>query len=161
MLEITNLTKRKVGQKKLINLSEAFFKKYKIIKAEVSLVFIADRKSKTLNNTYRSKNKITDVLSFSNSDFKLDKNNFLGEIFINLEEVSRTYKYQEMFQEMNLELFFSKKTKLQQEEYLLSFILIHGLLHLIGFNDDSEKERKKMLSIGYDFLNSYSLKNHC
>ena len=160
MLEITNLTKRKVKQKKLINLSEAFFRKYKIIKAEVSLVFIADRKSRTLNNTYRFKNKVTDVLSFNNPDFKLNKDNFLGEIFINLEEVSRTHKYQEMFQEMDLELFFSKKTKLQQEEYLLTFIFIHGLLHLIGFNDEEEKGRRKMLKLGYDFLSSYSLKNH-
>ncbi|MFA4942854.1 MAG: rRNA maturation RNase YbeY, partial [Patescibacteria group bacterium] len=34
----------------------------------------------------------------------------------------------------------------------LFFILVHGLLHLIGYNDETEKERLKMISLGEDFL---------
>lgn len=158
MLEISNLTKRKFSGRDLENLAEAFLENHKIEKAEISLVLIGDKRSRTLNKKYRKKDYLTDVLSFSNPNFKIGKDNFLGEIFINLAEVNRLKKYQAMF--LELEDFgadkFLRSSKSAQEKYLLSFIFIHGLLHLIGFNDERDRDRQKMLRLGATFLKCYN-----
>lgn len=164
MLAIANLTKKKICRRSLKNLAEAFLKKHKIRDAEISLVLIGDRRSRTLNKKYRQKDYATDVLSFSNPNFKLGRDNFLGEIFINLNEVSRLKKYQAMFLELEEidGLRTGGKVKLQktsqsaQEKYLLHFIFIHGLLHLIGFDDEQEADRLKMLNLGAKFLKCYN-----
>lgn len=158
MLEVSNLTKRKISRSSLENLAQAFLKKYKIEKAELSLVFIGDKRSRALNKKYRKKDYLTDVLSFSNPDFKIGKDDFLGEIFINLAEVNRLKKYQAMF--LELENFkvdkFLRSSKSTKKKYLLNFIFIHGLLHLIGFDDKRVRDRQKMLRLGATFLKCYN-----
>ena len=164
MLEVINLTKRKVCARSLRKIVEAFLKKYKIRDAEISLVLIGDKRSKTLNREYRNKDYSTDVLSFPNQNFNLGGNNslvganFLGEIFINLAELSRLKKYEEMFLELE-EVLGGKifnGSRAAREKYLLHFIFVHGLLHLIGFDDKKEGDRKKMLLLGAKFLKCYN-----
>ncbi|NCN22402.1 rRNA maturation RNase YbeY [Candidatus Falkowbacteria bacterium] len=158
MLAVLNLTKKKFSALSLKKLAEDFLKKYKIEKAEISLVLIGDKRSRTLNKKYRQKDYLTDVLSFSNPDFKIGKDNFLGEIFINLAEINRLKKYEAMF--LELENFkvdeFLKASKSVKEKYLLYFIFIHGLLHLLGFDDEDDGDREKMLRLGANFLKCYN-----
>lgn len=158
MLEINNLTKRTVNTHNLALITKEFLVSKKISEAEVSLVFIADTKFKELNSTYRFQNKVSDVLSFSNPDFNYGNDNFLGEIFINLQDIARVAKYEEMLSELGLNVSdFQNKKDL--EEYLLNFIFVHGLLHLIGLNDEQEVERKEMMKMGYSFLEKFYRKN--
>ncbi len=83
----------------------------------LSLVFIGERRSKQLNGSYRSKNKSTNVLSFT-----LDKKS--GEIFITPALVKRqTGKFGRNFQN------------------LTAFLFIHGLMHLKGYDHGSTMER--------------------
>ncbi|MEQ1561212.1 MAG: rRNA maturation RNase YbeY [Nitrospira sp.] len=86
----------------------------------LSLVFVGETTSKTLNNSYRGKNKSTNVLSFT-----LDKNH--GEIFITPAVVKR-------------------QTKLFDRKYdnLIAFLFIHGLMHLKGMDHGSTMERAEM-----------------
>ncbi len=164
MLEVLNLTKKKVCARSLRKIAEAFLKKYKIREAEISLVLIGDKRSRTLNQKYRNKDYVTDVLSFSSQNFNLGGKDFLagtsflGEIFINLTEISRLKKYEEMF--LELEEVFGDKiisgSRAAREKYLLHFIFVHGLLHLIGFDDKKEGDRKKMLLLGAKFLKCYN-----
>lgn len=81
--------------------------------AEVSIVLIGKSKMKSLNRKFRDKNYATDVLSFPLTNG--------GEIFI-CEEVCRS-----KCNDFDLEL----------HEYL-SYILIHALLHLKGFDHSSK-----------------------
>ncbi|PIP55917.1 MAG: rRNA maturation RNase YbeY [Candidatus Zambryskibacteria bacterium CG_4_9_14_3_um_filter_42_9] len=92
-------------------------------KFELSLVFIDDRLSRRLNSTYRGKNKPTNVLSFPLS-FKS------GEIFIDLITARKETKKFDMT---------LKK--------LVTFLFIHGLLHLKGMahGDTMERAEKKLL----------------
>lgn len=91
----------------------------------LSLVIIGDKKSKSLNRTYRNKNKATDILSFS-----ITKNE--GEIFINPRVAKKK----------------SKKFA-RSEKNFLEFLFIHGLCHLKGMTHgrimehEEEKFRKK------------------
>ncbi len=83
----------------------------------LSLVFIGERRSKKLNGSYRGKDKPTNVLSFT-----LDKKN--GEIFITPAVVKRqTKKFGRNFQN------------------LITFLFIHGLMHLKGMDHGSTMDR--------------------
>jgi len=94
----------------------------------LSLVFCGDYLSSRLNNSYRKKNKPTNILSFPLSEKE-------GEIFINLKKVtSEAKKYDKKFKEY------------------LSYIYIHGLVHLKGFDhgpkmDALEEKFKKKFKI--------------
>lgn len=83
----------------------------------LSLVFIADKKARTLNQTYRSKNTSANVLSFP-----ISKNE--GEIFINLARARRE----------------CKKFGLTYEGHV-SYLFIHALLHLKGLPHGSTMDK--------------------
>lgn len=163
MLEITNLTKRQIPTKKIEYLVREFFIQTHNKRAELSLVFISDKKSQELNKKYRQKNEITDILSFPNFNYKVGSDFFIGEIFINLTELSRLKKYDELFSELRVFLrdssrFFPKMLRHYPEEkekasiYLQLFIITHGLLHLLAYTDEVEEKRQLMLETGYNFL---------
>ena len=83
----------------------------------LSLVFIGEKRSKKLNHDYRGKNKPTNILSFN-----IEKN--IGEIFITPNLVKKEVKR------------FNRKY-----ENLLTFLFIHGLLHLKGMDHGSTMDR--------------------
>ncbi len=82
----------------------------------LSLAFIGEEKTKSLNKIYRNKNKPTDILSFP-----LSANE--GEIFINLKRTKVE----------------AKKFARPFENFVL-FLLIHGLCHLKGMRHGSKME---------------------
>ncbi len=139
-LLIKNFTKKKINQKYLNKVVEktleiAEFKK----PAEISLVITGDRRIKTINRKYRGKNKITDTLSFSALENKLGGKNrkikfvlpeekaFLGEIFICYPQAARQAK--------------QRKHSVKKE---IAILLIHSVLHLLGYNHTKKSEMVKM-----------------
>lgn len=151
MLEINNTTKQKINEAKTKKIVETWLLKNKKKNWEVSLAIVGSSRMKSLNNIYRGVDKTTDVLSFSegmtisgvNLKSKEDNLRSLGEIIINIEEAKKANKY--------LEVFGEKKSA----DYIFYFLLIHGLLHLIGYEDDKEDERQKMILLGKKFLSNY------
>lgn len=116
--EINNLTRDKIEKKYFKEIAENTFKILKLKKPkEISLVFVCDTRIKNLNKKYRKKDKITDVLAFD-----------YGEIFICSSQAKKQAK----------KLGHSLKKE-------LSILLIHGILHLAGYKDQTEKNRSKML----------------
>ena len=134
-VEINNKTKNKIDSALIERVAEKFLKIYKKEKKEVSVVFISESAIQRLNKIYRRVNKTTDVLTFAG-----DKK-FLGEILINFKQIKRQAK----------ELGVSAKKE-------LIFILVHGLLHLLGFTDEAEKDRLEMIRSGEDFIKKLKLK---
>lgn len=145
MTEIINFTKNRIGHKKIAVVVELFLKTYRKSDFLVSIVLVGDQKIKTLNRKHRGQDKSTDVLSFRHEEYM---GNILGEIFINLQEANRTHKYQELLEELG----FSKLSPSRAKNFIFYFLLAHGLLHLIGYNDDSPKERQIMLDLGKKFM---------
>lgn len=99
---------------------------------EVSLVFVSEREMKRLNSRYRKKNKVTNVLSFAFFDDKnfikhKVKEQYLGEVVICLNYAAQEAKKYGWSPEKNL-----------------ARLIIHGLLHLHGFDHKTKKEREKM-----------------
>jgi len=151
-LLIKNFTKHKINQKYLNKIAEKTLETVKFKKpAEISLVIAGDRRIKTLNRKYRGKNKITDVLSFSALEDKLNKNKkikfispkekaFLGEIFICYPQAARQAKFQ--------------KHPVKKETAIL---LIHGVLHLLGYDHLKKSEMIKMKQKEKDVYSLISL----
>ncbi|MCK9438510.1 MAG: rRNA maturation RNase YbeY [Patescibacteria group bacterium] len=129
-IDINNLSKDRLNLSRIKLITEFFSKKYKL-KGDISIAFIGDKRMREINKAYRGFDKTTDVLSFED----------LNEVIINIKQIKRQAKE-------------FKKT-FQSE---LDFILVHGLLHLVGFRDDSEKDRLKMISLGDKFLSNFNLK---
>ena len=142
MLEINNTTKQKINLKKTQSIAAEFLRVYKKADREVSLAIVADAKMKSLNFSYRGINKPTDVLSFLGGQ----PAKFLGEIVINISEARRASKYQAMLEELGIKL------KRGQADYVFYFLFVHGLLHLSGYDDKTEKGRREMLEKGKKFL---------
>jgi probable rRNA maturation factor len=131
-LDIINFTQQEAPSKLLIEAATYTARRLKL-SGELSLVLAGDKRLHTLNKSFRSYNKTTDVLTFSAPK---EIKNTLGEIFINLNDCRRPRKY--------LEVFSEKKSF----TYILIFLLIHGLLHLAGDNDETEKERLHIIAKG-------------
>ncbi len=147
MIEISNTTKVKISVKKISFLGEAFLQEFKKSQVDVSVAIISERKMRVLNKSYRGYDKTTDVLSFSGTEWE---GNLLGEVLINPHELKKLSKYREILVASG---FSYPPTNLKQaEDYLFYFILIHGFLHLLGYNDQIESDRQEMLMLGRDFL---------
>jgi probable rRNA maturation factor len=84
--------------------------------------FIDDAHMQKLNNQYAHTNKTTDVLSFSINHAAL-----LGEVFISV-----PYAMKE-----------TKRLKISFDDEIL-LLVCHGLLHLLGYDHDTPKNRALM-----------------
>ncbi len=155
MIEINNQTKRKINNKLLLAAGESFLRRYKFGKKDVSLVIVGAKRMRTLNRDYRGYDKPTDVLTFSLYGQTSNENKMLGEIIINISECDKFKKYREMmgetgFSDNILKVWPAKKSF----DFLLLFLFVHGLLHLAGYDDHVDADRKKMLILGRKFLES-------
>lgn len=143
-ISIVNLTKQLVNINKFNKFSLFVCSEIKL-KGFVSIVLVGKKRIKSLNNKYRKKDKSTDILTFSYNSFERGEVN--GEIFINLDDCKKTKQYQD---------FFDKKVKIID---IIYFLTIHGLLHLKGYNDNTESKRKSMVEKGKKIYNKYRIIN--
>lgn len=147
MIEISNTTRIKISKTKITSLSQAFLRHFKKSEVDVSIAIIGASRMKDLNNSYRGHDATTDVLSFAGAEWE---GNLLGEVLINPHELKKLSKYREILEFCGFTYPWRSVTKV--ENYLFYFILIHGLLHLIGYDDCEESERQEMLTLDRDFL---------
>ena len=98
---------------------------------EITVLLVGDKKIRVLNKKYRQKDKITDVLAFSPKEGKQfivpEAVNYLGEIFICYPQLKRQAK---------------KFGQTIEKEFAL--LLIHGFLHLVGYDDQKVKDYQLM-----------------
>ena len=138
MININVFSEEKAWSKKLKN-KEFFFKKliqsfpakYKFINKKVSLSLLLSNNKciKKLNNDFRNKNKVTDVLSFPFSKkIKISKQTYIGDIAISFNFIDKP-------KSQNLNVFKQKLIK----------TFIHGFLHLLGFDHVKNNDHIKML----------------
>ena len=135
MIEISNRSRSIINENKIKKVIELFLDYKRKSKLDVSIAFVGDKKIQKFNNEYRGINKTTDILSFSGEE------NLLGELIINYSQIKRQAK--------------KFKNTINQE---LVFILVHGLLHLMGDNDDTDIKRKNMIKRGEEIIKELNLK---
>lgn len=143
--EIINETEEKIKEIDEINKVVEFALKYQNIDSAIFNIIIVDEVIiKEINKTYRGKDSVTDVISFALEDedtFVKTDYRILGDIYICL-----------------------NKAKKQSIEYghsflrELSFLTIHGLLHLLGYDHMEKEEEKIMFNLQEMILNEYGIK---
>ena len=102
----------------------------------INCVFCSDNRLLEINKKYLNHVSLTDVVTF---DFTLNKKNLEGDIYISVDRVKENAtKYKEPF-----------KTELLR-------IIIHGLLHLIGFSDKTKEDKNIMTLKENEYLSLYN-----
>ncbi len=122
--------------KKVRWIKECIYKYNKRV-GDINFVFCSDSYLLDINKNYLNHAYFTDVITFDNSINDL----LNGDIFISIDTIKRnSIEYNTAFYEE------------------LNRVMIHGILHLIGYNDSNEKEQKvmtaqenKCLSYFYNF----------
>ncbi|MBB3185943.1 rRNA maturation RNase YbeY [Microbacter margulisiae] len=90
---------------------------------DISYLFCNDEKIITINRQYLHHDYYTDIITFDSSDGQI----LNGDLFISLDTVASNAK------EYN--------TPVQQELYR---VMIHGILHLCGIDDQTDKDQELM-----------------
>tara|TARA_X000000950_G_scaffold162745_1_gene198994 strand:+ start:570 stop:1031 length:462 start_codon:yes stop_codon:yes gene_type:complete len=134
----------KLSKAEILNIVEEVLKtvEYKFTKNhQLNLSFVSSEEMKLLNKTYRNKDKPTNVLSFEMpKNFPVgDEKTLIGEIAL-CEEIiyEESKKYKKIF------------------ENRLKHMIIHGLLHLIGFDHVNKDEGNNMESVEKKIMKSIS-----
>ena len=110
---------------------------------EFNVIIVSEEKIQELNKTYRNIDRVTDVISFALEDdetFNISGYRVLGDIYICIEQARR-----------------------QAEEYghsfkrELSFLAIHGLLHLLGYDHMEKHDEEVMFNKQEEVLKRYGI----
>lgn len=138
--ELTNLTNEKVNLQLLDKVVCKVSELLNVNNSFVSIVLTDNKHIHEINKTYRNIDRETDVISFAFMDndenIKSDITD-LGEIYISLEKAhSQAEDYNHSF------------------EREICFLLVHGLLHLLGYDHMNEKDEKEMFGLQDEILNS-------
>jgi|ETN01SMinimDraft_1059929.scaffolds.fasta_scaffold11303_5 probable rRNA maturation factor len=130
---ISNLSKTTINECFL----QPKFKKFKNLKTNVNFILTDDKFLKKLNTDFLNKKRTTNVLSFPNDNFFKYKENFLGEVFLSYESCKKD----------------ATKFKINCKARI-SHLIIHGTLHLLGYDHETKENEKKMIGIELKILNS-------
>jgi probable rRNA maturation factor len=119
-----------VDCKRLRNVADLVLESLGFDEAELSVLLVSDRRIQQLNRQYLGRNRPTDVLAFS--QWEGDRNHlhptWLGDVVISVETAE-----QQAVQE---------GTELNQE---LDLLLVHGILHLIGYEHTGAAEQAAVM----------------
>lgn len=129
MVEINNLTKERVPEKRLKKLMEVVLRKENIKGENLSIVLVGPQRMRKLNKMYRRKNEATNVLAFPGGE------EALGEIV--------------------LCPFVIRKDALEYKisfKRAISWMFVHGLLHLLGYDHKTSNGEKKMTQKEQQYL---------
>ena len=142
MINADVVVENKLWNKKIKNPSNYIQKKIKKIiqfnslkkkRLSLTILLTGNSKMKYLNKKFRNKNKTTDVLSFPNSSIvdlkkKINTKIYLGDIALSYEIINQRSK------NSNFNMEFDK-------------MLVHGYLHLLGYDHKKIRNYKAMKRI--------------
>lgn len=94
------------------------------IAGDINIIFCDDQYLRKLNRRYLFRNTLTDVISFSLNE---DESVISGDIFISIPRVKENAK------------IFGQAFRTE-----LNRVMIHGVLHLLGYKDDTAAEKSAM-----------------
>lgn len=135
----TNLEKEIEEIKKLMDFA---CKKENLSNCEFNIIFVDQETIHEMNKTYRGVDRVTDVISFALEDNKTIELEvrLLGDIYICVERAKeQAIEYGHSF--------------LRE----LSFLSVHGLLHLLGYDHMEKEEEEIMFKEQEDILNEFGI----
>ena len=123
---------------------ESTLKHEDVSNAVFSIVFVDEKTIQEMNRDYRGIDRVTDVISFAFEDNEKVRYNtirVLGDIYIcipRMKEQAVSYGH--------------------SEKRELAFLTVHGLLHLLGYDHQTEAEEKIMFGLQELILDGENIK---
>ena len=108
-----------------------------------SVIFVEDEEIHTINRDYIGVDRVTDVISFAfedNNDLVYNEIRMLGDIYICIPQMKR-----------------QAESYSHSEKRELSFLAVHGLLHLLGYDHMNEEDEKVMFALQELILNEQNI----
>ena len=102
---------------------------------DISFIFVSDETLKEMKKKYFNQDMYTDVIAFNLSD----GSQLEGEVYISFDAVK-----------INSDLY---DTDINNE---LQRIVIHGTLHLIGYEDNTKEKKEKMTMLEDFFIKNFN-----
>jgi probable rRNA maturation factor len=137
MIRITLSDRRfRIDRRRLKSLAQSLLQNESAGAKEIDIIYCSHRLMRDLNRSFMGEDRTSDVLAF-NLDGG-DKNGFLGEIYVNLQQA-----------------------RIQAEDYAIKYseeverLTVHGILHLLGYDDRGKKNREKMWARQEGFLRKW------
>lgn len=101
----------------------------------INCVFCSDEYLLQINKKHLKHNFLTDIITF---DFSEKKDQIEGDLYISVDRVKENAKkYGDTFKTETIR------------------VVLHGILHLIGYKDKSEKEKKRMRVLENKYVSLY------
>ncbi len=97
----------------------------------LSFIFTSNKQLRLINQEYLNHNYFTDVITFDYSDGQ----KVSGDVFISIEQVE-----------------INSKTYSTDPAEELRRVMIHGVIHLLGYNDETDEERSSMRQLENEAL---------
>lgn len=143
-VEIFNETNVELEElKSLSGLIDYAIKEENVKNVVFNVIVVDSKKIQEINKTYRGIDRVTDVISFAledNEDIVYEDFRLLGDIYICVDKIYS-----------------------QAEEYghsvlrELSFLTIHGFLHLLGYDHMTEEDEQVMFKRQEEILTGYGI----
>jgi rRNA maturation RNase YbeY len=122
----TILDSQKLKKRLLKQAAELILSAEHVAGAEITIILVDDAYIKKLNKDFLSQNDTTDVISFHLDEIQ-SKDFLEGEVYANLDQIER--------QALDYSVSFSNE---------LVRIVIHGILHLVGYDDQTLSDKETM-----------------
>jgi len=106
---------------------------------ELNYIFCSDSYLLQINRQYLNHDTYTDIITFDNS---ADEKSIVGDIFISIDRIREN----------------AAKFKVTETDELHR-VIIHGALHLLGYDDKKPADKKKMTEKEDFYLNTRTFKN--
>jgi probable rRNA maturation factor len=133
MIEVVNRQRRrKIDPKQWQGFGENALQAIGTNRTGATIAFVSDDAIKKLNRGFRGQGDVTDVLSFpaEQSEFETVEGLSLGDVVISIEQATRQAK------EHGLSL-----------EHEVSQLILHGLLHLSGYDHETDRGEMNRLEL--------------
>ena len=131
-LEYDDVEKPDIDENWVCSVCESILMNSKQNEATITFIFSNDYKLRKLKKEYFGEDVFTDTISFNLED---EGNPIEGEVYISLERVS------ENANTFNQDFITECKR-----------VIIHGCLHLLGYNDELQEDKTKMNKLEETYL---------
>ena len=145
MAEVNNFTATP-GRQKVVRRAAELVLRREGLRNGLSIALIGEKRMRQLNKTYRGKNKSTDVLAFpagaTHQKQFYGAENIMGEVIISLPDIRKN----------------ARRYGVSFEKELLR-IVVHGILHLAGYDHEKTKKEAKIMFKRQDYYLQQISKN--
>ena len=133
-VDLHNKSSIEFNQESIRGLLEMVLSENKHQSADINIIITDDDSLRQMKKEYFNQDVYTDVIAFN-----IDEDPFEGELYISYDRVKdNVEKFNDSF------------------EGEFKRILIHGTLHLCGFDDQTKEDKSRMTSMEEDYLKKFS-----